>query len=65
MPKLAPETPEMVSTSQAARLLGCHVRTVHRLVESGRLKPVAKVPGRTGAYLFLRIDVAAVAKDAA
>lgn len=56
MPKLDPQ-PDLVSTAEAARLLNCHVRTIHRLVVSGELAPAAKVPGLTGAYLFRREDI--------
>ena len=63
MPKLAPQDdrPPLISTAEAAAILDCHVRTIHRLVEAGRLAPAAKVPGRTGAYLFNRADVVAIA----
>lgn len=41
-----------MSTGEVAASPGKDVRTVHRMVESGELTPVAKMPGRTGAYLF-------------
>lgn len=47
----------LILTADVATLLGVHVRTVHRLVESGRLKPTLKVPGPKGAYLFDLVDV--------
>lgn len=28
------------------------IRTIHRMVESGGLKPAIKAPGKTGGYLF-------------
>lgn len=58
MPKL--DQDEMVSTAEAAQMLDRHVRSIHRLVQTGELTPVAKIPGRTGAYLFRRADVEAL-----
>lgn len=48
---------ELVTTAQAAGILGCTVRTVHRMVQRGALHPVQQFPGYRGAYLF---DKAAV-----
>lgn len=50
---------ELVTTAQAAVILGCTVRTVHRMVQRGALNPAVKVPGYKGAYLFDRAAVAA------
>lgn len=58
MPKL--DQDELVSTAEAARMLDRHVRSIHRLVQTGELVPVAKIPGRTGAFLFRRADVEAL-----
>ncbi|HEY7487578.1 MAG TPA: helix-turn-helix domain-containing protein [Streptosporangiaceae bacterium] len=41
-----------ISTAEVARRLGKDVRTVHRLVDAGRLTPVIKTPGLRGAYMF-------------
>ena len=43
---------DTMSTVQAAEHLGVSPRTVQRLVISGELEPLAKLPGKTGAYLF-------------
>jgi excisionase family DNA binding protein len=51
----------LIATLEAAQLLGVSVRTVHRMVAQGHLTPAAKVPGRTGAYLFAADDVHAFA----
>lgn len=52
-----PKNEQLIPTKQAAKLLGVDVRTVHRMVDSGRLTPTLKIPGRTGACLFDRADV--------
>ena len=51
-------THTLLSTHQVARRLGKSTRTVHRLVQSHQLVPVAQGPGERGAYLFdpARID---------
>lgn len=48
-------------TAEAAERLQVSVRTIHRLVARGELTPVAKLPGSTGAYLFARADITALA----
>lgn len=50
-------TPDLIPTAEVARIYGCDVRTVHRMVESGRLTPAIKAPGQRGAMLFRREDV--------
>ncbi len=62
MPK---ERHALIPTAEAARRLGCHVRTVHRLVAAGTLIPAAKIPGRTGAMMFHAADVDRVVADRA
>jgi len=42
-------------------MLGKSVATVNRLALAGVLRPVMKLPGKTGAYLFAREDVEALA----
>lgn len=46
-----------ITTAEAAEILGRTVATVNRMVLVGRLKPVRKLPGKTGAYLFERKDI--------
>lgn len=53
---------ELITTAEAADILGKHVRTVHRLIAEGALIPVTKMPGKTGAYLLRRVDVEKIAK---
>lgn len=42
----------LLTSPQVARLIGRSNRTVHRLVMSGDLVPVQKLPGPNGAFLF-------------
>jgi excisionase family DNA binding protein len=54
---------DLITTPQAARLLGCSVRTIHRLIVSGNLTPIMRAnDGPNGAYLFARGDVEQLAK---
>lgn len=59
MHKEAQATPNLITTADAAQMLGVHVATVSRMVASGRLAPAIKVPGKTGAFLFHPEDVEA------
>lgn len=58
-----PNTPDLIPASEVARIYGCHVRTVHRLVAKGDLTPAIKAPGAKGAFLFRRVDVLALASN--
>ena len=60
MHKDAHDAPALISTAEAAQMLGRHVATISRMVANGRLTPAVKVPGKTGAYLFAREDVEAI-----
>ena len=56
----------LIGTAEAARMLGKSARTVHRLVESGKLVPAVTAPGGyVGTFLFDRADVEQLAKAAA
>ncbi len=48
---------ELLTTVLVAERLGVTIRTVHRMVDTGRLRAEFKLPGRTGAYLFRTADV--------
>jgi hypothetical protein len=50
-----------MSTAATATALKVSVRTVHRLVATGRLTPYVTGPGQTGGYLFATDDVQAFA----
>lgn len=54
-----------IGTAAAAALLGLTRRQVVRLVERGRLTPITKMDGTTGAYLFAPETVAALATERA
>lgn len=56
---------EQCTTKQAAEALHTDRKGVRRLVERGALVPVLKLPGLTGAYLFARADVEALAAERA
>jgi len=52
-----------ITTAQAAEVLDVEHRSVFRMVKRGELSPSAKLPGRTGAYLFKRAEVERLAKS--
>jgi predicted DNA-binding transcriptional regulator AlpA len=56
---------EILSTAQVAELIGKSARTVARMAEAGTLRPIHQLPGRNGAYLFLRGDVEALLAEVA
>lgn len=47
-----------LTTQQVAAILGCHVRTVHRMAEDGRL-PGHKLGDNTRAWVFDPAEVRA------
>ena len=49
--------PDTLTTSEAARMLGCSPRTVQRMIEDDKLTPERKFPGPNGAYLIPRREV--------
>jgi predicted site-specific integrase-resolvase len=49
-------------TAAVAKALGVGTSTVHRLVESGELRPTVRFPGLRGAMLFRPSDVAKLAR---
>ena len=52
-----------LSTKQVAQILRVEVRTVHRMATDGRLTPLMKLPGETGAYLFDPAEVDRLAAE--
>ena len=52
---------DLLTTRQAAAILGCSVATVHRLEAEGDLPAAHKVDGLRGPKLFARTDVEALA----
>jgi hypothetical protein len=55
---MAPHPPELVSTKEAARILGKTQELVRYLVRVGKLEPIAG--GGHRAFYFLRQDVEAI-----
>ena len=55
----------LVTVAEAAALLACDRRTVHRLVERGALTPALKLPGLRGALVLDRAAVEALAVERA
>lgn len=56
-------TPDLVSTSQVAEVLGVGASTVSRMVTAGRLEPAYRAPGIRGAFFFRRADVDALVRE--
>jgi excisionase family DNA binding protein len=52
---------ELVTTAEAAKILGRSVATVNRWAKSGRLEVAEQYPGPTGPRLFRRSTVEAAA----
>lgn len=57
---------DLIGTADAASILHCSHRTVHRLVEDGTLAPAhIAAGGRAGIFLFNRTDVERLADERA
>jgi excisionase family DNA binding protein len=54
--------PVLLSTRQAAAVLGVTVRTIQRFADAGELAAAYRFDGRRGAYLFHEADVRDLAK---
>jgi excisionase family DNA binding protein len=54
---------ELLTSTEAARRLGCSRRTVHRLVTSKDLTPAHKLTGQNGAFLFDPAEVDELARQ--
>jgi predicted site-specific integrase-resolvase len=48
---------DIIGTAEACTILGCDKSTVSRMVTAGKLVPVVKNPGPTGAMMFHRADI--------
>ena len=57
--------PDLLTTAQAAEIVGRSVPTVNRWAAEGILTPAQKLPGLRGAYLFRRSDVEALSQETA
>jgi predicted site-specific integrase-resolvase len=62
VPKTASDEP-LIGAKDAADLLGVDPATVVRWVHAGRVTPITKAPGKTGAWLFSRAEIARLARD--
>lgn len=51
----------LLTTQEARQVIGVSRQTLGRLVAAGSLTPAFQLPGRTGAILFRRVDVEALA----
>jgi hypothetical protein len=60
-----PKTDTPLSSAQVAEILGCDVRTVNRRAGAGDIPYLLKMPGKTGAYVFLAGDIERIRKRAA
>lgn len=58
-------SPELVTTREAADILGVSVFQVARLAQRGELIPAVQAPGKRGARFFDRATVESFAKQAA
>lgn len=54
---------ELITATEAGRIVGRSGRTVVRAAEAGRLTIAQKLPGPNGAYLFRRADIEAFAEE--
>lgn len=52
-----PKVETLVTAAEVATCLGVDRSIVLRMVHSGRLSPVVKLPGKTGSYLFSRESI--------
>lgn len=57
--------PDLIASPEVAKLLNIDPRTVQRQAERGELPTVGKLPGRTGAFLFDRTVIEALATERA
>lgn len=55
-----PDVVNLITTVEAVAILGCDRSSISRWVSSGRLTPVRKLPGQTGAFLFDKSDIEAL-----
>jgi len=52
----------IVGSAYASRKLGISIDTLHRRIEAGEVEPAGKLPGKTGAYIFNKAAIDALAK---
>ena len=54
-----------ITTAEACAELGINRSTISRWVALGHISPTMKLPGRTGAFLFSRSEIARVKQERA
>ena len=54
---------ELISTKDAAEILGVTTSAMSRMVSRGALRPAMRLPGRFGAFMFLKDDIVNAAAD--
>lgn len=54
---------DLMGSREAARALGISRSSLNRAVNAGDISPVARIPGKTGAYLFDPKVIAELAGD--
>ena len=54
-----------MTTTEVAALLGKQPRTIQRQADAGLLPTIAKLPGKTGAWLFDRDAIASLSTERA
>ena len=59
------QTTELLTSAQAAVILGKSARTVQRMVDAGEIAAAQKLPGPNGAYLFAPTEVERVRTELA
>ena len=59
------DTPSLIGTAEAARILGVDRSTLVRQVDAGKVAPVQKLGAATGAYVFDRAYVQRLAAERA
>lgn len=53
--------PDLITLTEGAARLGVERTTLFRWMQLGRIKPVMKLPGKTGALLFDPADIESLA----
>jgi excisionase family DNA binding protein len=58
-----PKPSALVGSAEACQILNVHAATLLRWIDSDKLIPVHKLPGKNGAYLFNRTDIESLAAE--
>lgn len=63
MGNISPGGEDLLTTAQVAEITGWSITSINRWALAGDLKPVRKLPGRTGPYLFDRAEIERIARE--